>query len=72
MHVGFTLTLGAAAIIVGVVWLIGLAVGYGIKSHRQKKARARMQAKAARIAAKAMRRAQRKKAIAKLLPWRWL
>jgi hypothetical protein len=70
MHVGFTLTFGAIAALIGAVWLIGLAVGYGIKGRREKKILARMEAKASRVAAKATRRAQRKETIQKLLPWR--
>jgi hypothetical protein len=70
MHIIIPVTFGAIAILVGVVWIIGLAIGQSTEKRRQEKIRVRMEAKRIRLEARVARRAEMKETIQKFLPWR--
>jgi hypothetical protein len=69
MHIILPVTFGAIAIFVGVVWIIGLAIGHSAEKRRQEKIRVRMEAKRIRLEARVARRAQMKEKIQNFLPW---
>lgn len=70
MHIVFTIGALTIAIIVGGVWIIGVAIGHNAAKRKAEKMRLKMEAKQARIAARAERRIQIRKNLQNFITWR--